>query len=69
MFLDPCGSSAAQTLRFLAQIIEDIETQRRTGEGILQPPVIAPFQVTTVKPSDWNTDGDVKADKLTGGAA
>lgn len=58
------GTSPAQALRSVAEMIDAIETQRRTGEGILQPPVIPPFQADP----EGNTDGDVKADKLTGGA-
>lgn len=54
------ATNYADLLRNIASVITEI-----TEEQDERP---APLSVQSVKPSDWmNTDGDVKADKLTGG--
>jgi hypothetical protein len=56
-------STYSQLLDAVASLIHAVNTDRQ-----IQPEPPYPH-VTAVKPSDWNTDGDVPADKLTGGAS
>jgi hypothetical protein len=63
------AASAGQALRALADVIDEIDAQRTTGVGIDMEPVVPPFNPRTGLPSDWNTDGDVPSDNLTGRAS
>lgn len=63
VYLHASHSTYSQLLDAVASLIHSVNVDRTVQPNPFYP------HVRAVKPSDWNTDGDVKADKLTGGAA